>query len=66
MFAGLCVKHWVTECSSLATCTVCKDWTNDIGSQVYDLYSVSQVSQLVVGNDLDISTIPSPGKEEYH
>ena len=63
---GLCVKHWATDCSPLATCSLCRDWTNDIWSQVYDLYasmtesSASNVSQQ--GNDLDLARIPSPGK----
>ena len=63
---GLCVKHWATDCSPLATCSLCKHWTNEIWSQVYDLYAsmtesgASNVSQQ--GNDLDLATIPSPGK----
>ena len=63
---GLCVKHWATDCSPLATCSLCRDWTNDIWSQVYDLYasmtesSASNVSQQ--GNDLDLARIPSPEK----
>ena len=63
---GLCVKHWATDCSPLATCSLCRDWTNEIWSQVYDLYAsmtesgASNVSQQ--GNDLDLARIPSPGK----
>ena len=65
---GLCVKHWATDCSPLATCSLCKHWTNEIWSQVYDLYAsmtesgASNMSQQGNANDLDLATIPSPGK----